>query len=42
MKVAEFAISVDTDEAAHYELPQLDLCCLLSIIWKLNIWNSLD
>ena len=30
MKVAEFANSIDPDEAAHNELPHLDLHCLLS------------
>ena len=28
MEVVEFANSVDTDEAAHNELPHLNLCCL--------------
>ena len=29
-KIAEFAISVDLDEVAHYEPPPLDLHCLPS------------
>ena len=29
-KIAEFAISVDLDEVAHYEPPHLDLHCLTS------------
>ena len=30
MKIIEFANRVDLDEAAHYELPHLDLPCLPS------------
>ena len=30
MKRVGFSNSVDQDEAAHHELPHLDLCCLPS------------
>ena len=32
VKTAEFANSTDPDEAAHYEPPHLELCCLPSIL----------
>ena len=37
MKIVEFADSVHTDEAAHYELPHLDLQCLPSDIGIINM-----
>ena len=37
MKIAEFANSVDLDEVAHHESPHLDLRCLPSSLWILNM-----
>ena len=36
-KMAHFANSIDLDEAAHYELPHLDLHCLPSSLRILNM-----
>ena len=36
-KIAEFANSVDLDEVAHNEPPHLDLHCLPSSLWILNM-----
>ena len=36
-KIAEFANSVDLDEVAHNEPPHLDLHCLTSSPWILNM-----
>ena len=36
-KIAEFANSVDLDEVAHDEPPHLDLHCLPSGLWILNM-----
>ena len=36
-KIAEFANSVDLDEVAHNEPPHLDLLCLPSSLWIINI-----
>ena len=33
----EYANTVDPDEAAHYELPRLDLHCLLSSVEILSM-----
>ena len=42
----EFANSIDLDETAHYELPHLDLHCLITIFWILDMiylqWNFLE
>ena len=41
LKIAEFANSVDLNEAAHNEPPHLDLHCLHSGPWILNIiWHG--
>ena len=37
IKIFEFANSIDSDEAAHYELPHLDLLCFLSILCILRM-----
>ena len=43
VKKAEFANSVDLDEVAHHEPPHLDLHCLASNFWILNmIYHRLD
>ena len=36
-KIAEFANSVDLNEVAHNEPPHLDLHCLPSSLWILNM-----
>ena len=36
-KTIEFANSVDLDEVAHNEPPHLDLHCLSSSLWILNV-----
>ena len=37
LQIAEFANSIDLDEVAHDEPPHLDLYCLPSSLWILNI-----
>ena len=37
MKIADFAYSVDLDEVAHNEPPQLYLHCLPFSIWILSM-----
>ena len=37
MKIVDFANNVDPDEAAHYELPHLDLQFLLSSLEILSM-----
>ena len=37
MKIAEFENSADQDEAAHNELPHLDLHCLLILVFEFLI-----
>ena len=37
MKTAEFTNSVNPDDLAHHELPHLELHCLPSSLWNLNI-----
>ena len=37
MKTIEFADSVDLGEVAHHEPPHLDLHCLPSGLWILNM-----
>ena len=37
MKIAEFAYSVDPDEVAHNEPSHMDLYCLPSPLWILNM-----
>ena len=43
-KIFEFGTSVDSDEAAHDELPHLDLHCLptcdFSIFYNLNLFSN--
>ena len=36
-KLAEFENSIDPIEVAHNEPPQLDLHCLVSSLWILNL-----
>ena len=36
-KIIEFVTSIDLDEGAHIERPRLDLHCLPSILWILNM-----
>ena len=42
MKIVDFAKSVDLDEVAHNEPPHLEIYCLSSSLWILNIIYSLD
>ena len=42
MKIVEFANSVDPDEVAHNEPPDLGLHCLPSLVFDISIRNSLD
>ena len=39
MKITGFANSVDLSEVAHHEPPHLDLHCLHSSLWILNMIN---
>ena len=42
IKKVEFANSVDPNEAAHHELPQLDLHCLIYTVFPLVLNPEYD